>query len=587
MSRLGRRRRRSPLVVAATLLVLATPAAAHAATYSVGAGAGACGGADLACEGLAEAAAVAAPGDVFNLAAGVYSAANFTVGGIAINGAPGTGILGTMQFSGAAGGVSQLSRVVVAQTTGAGSAVLVTGASGLQASDVIALSSNGHGVQFNAGTANKVVRSAIVTGGQSTSALRIENIASSAAQALTVESTLLIGGASGIGAVTTSAPVLPGPAGAITLALRHITAAGSTNGIVLNASAGSNLLNNGAGSITATLSDSIALNNIVLPTTGLNPNTAVINADAQSIRTGAPGDLFADAARGNYRLRVGSPAIGRGGVTPGESPTDFDGEDRSVAPTDLGADEFSNAPPVAKLAVATKSPRAGQPVTFDGRGSTDRETGAGGGIASYLWFFSDGSGVTTSTPTVEHTFAKQGAAAATLIVVDTQGLLSAPASATLTLTDGDPPTVAIAKPKRNQTLRQFTTKTTTVKRKGKKVKVRKRTRRRIQVGGLSGDTSGIANVVVTIEKIKGSSKTKCYWYDSQKGFRLRSCKKPVILNAKLKKDSKTGEWTFNVPTKRPLSAGKYRVSAYGVDKAGVFGNSAPAKARIVRFTLKK
>lgn len=73
---------------------------------------------------------------------------------------------------------------------------------------------------------------------------------------------------------------------------------------------------------------------------------------------------------------------------------------------------------------------------------------------------------------------------------------------------------------------------------------------------------------------------------SRLGCRRR--RSPLVVAATLlKKDSETGEWTFNAPTKRPLSAGEYRVSAYGVDKAGVLGNSAPARARIVRFTLKK
>ena len=34
-----------------------------------------------------------------------------------------------------------------------------------------------------------------------------------------------------------------------------------------------------------------------------------------------------------------------------------------------------------------------------------------------------------------------------------------------------------------------------------------------------------------------------------------------------------------------LSAGTYRVSAYGTDGAGTFGNAAPKARRVVRFTL--
>ena len=35
-----------------------------------------------------------------------------------------------------------------------------------------------------------------------------------------------------------------------------------------------------------------------------------------------------------------------------------------------------------------------------------------------------------------------------------------------------------------------------------------------------------------------------------------------------------------------LVKGRYRVSAYGTDNGGAFGNSAPPKRRIVQFTLK-
>ena len=47
-----------------------------------------------------------------------------------------------------------------------------------------------------------------------------------------------------------------------------------------------------------------------------------------------------------------------------------------------------------------------------------------------------------------------------------------------------------------------------------------------------------------------------------------------------------GTWSYIVASKLKLAKGSYRVSAYGTDNGGAFGNSASAKRRIVRFTLK-
>ena len=41
-----------------------------------------------------------------------------------------------------------------------------------------------------------------------------------------------------------------------------------------------------------------------------------------------------------------------------------------------------------------------------------------------------------------------------------------------------------------------------------------------------------------------------------------------------------------MPTTRPLSTGSWKVSAYGVDTTGAFGNSA-TKGATLSFTVKK
>ena len=577
-------RRRSLSVAAAVVAVLVTPAAASAATYSIKAGDGACGGADLACGGFAEAAAAAASGDVFNVTPAVYSGANFAASDITINGAPGVLVNGTLQFSAASGGVSTVSGVSVAQTAATGPGVLVTGGhDGLRLSDAAVLSKHDDGIFISTGTENRIVRTIAVTGGTQESAIYVESDPGTPPKRLMVDSTLTSGGLAGIGAKTRSA-LLEAGAGEITLNLRHVTAAGSANGIRLDSAQAQGLLSS-VGSIEATVTDSITLANAEIPYngalgTGLGANTATINA-SRTLLTGDRNVLFGDAAGGNFRLRPGSPVIGQGGVEPGESPTDIDGEDRSAGPTDLGGDEYSNAPPVAKIVVKTAPPRATQAVAFDASGSSDREARYGGGIVEYRWTFSDGKAETTAGPTVSHVFPKEGDASATLIVVDRQGAESTPATVALKLVDGTAPTVGIVKPKHRQKIKQFTTKTKTVD--GRKRTTRTRTR--IVFGGLSRDANGVAQVVLTLEKLKTGpgQRSTCNWYDPKRGFVNRSCQKPVLFSARLLKDSSTGQWTYTI--KRNLTKGAYRLRAVGVDKTGAAGNAGGSKLGVVRFTL--
>lgn len=584
MSPLGR----SLTIATAALAMLVAPAAANAATYTIKTGGGSCGGADLACGGFAEAAAVATAGDVFNVAGGIYPGAEFTAPGLTINGETGVLVNGTLTFSGAAGEVSRMSRVAVVQTAASGPAIVVIGTAGLELSDAVAISQYDHGIFISAGTTNKIVRSIVGTGGTRTSAIRVRSEQSSGAKALTVESTLASGGESSIGASSESAPLLPGAAGDITLVLRHVTAAGSSSGIALNSSAGANALNDGAGNISATVTDSIALNNSVTRAVGaggIGDNAATLEIpETRNLTSGDPNAIFADPSRGNLRLRPDSPALNRGGFEAGESPTDIDGEDRSAAPTDLGGDEFNNAPPVAKVVVKTAAPRATQPVVFDASGSFDREASYGGGIVRYQWFYSDGTGQTTTGPTVSHTFAKEGEASVRLVVVDRQGAASAPATVALKLVDGTPPTIGIVKPKKNERIRLFTTKTTTKTVDGVKRQTRKRTRTKIVFGGLSRDANGVAQIALTLEKlVKSRTKTRCYWFNPKKGILRKSCNRPVLFSAKLKKDSKTGEWSYTV--KRNLTRGTYKLTAVGIDRTGASGNAGGAKTGVVKFRL--
>jgi hypothetical protein len=378
MSPLGRRRR--TLTLAATALaVLAAPAAAHAATYTVKTGDGPCGGADLACGGLVEAAAAAAAGDVFNVTAGTYTSATFNTD-VTINGVAGFVVDGTLEFAG--GGVSKLSKVAVVTGAGNAPAVYVSGGNGLELSDAVVVSRDGFGVFITSGGGNKIVRSGVATGGAATGAIQVQTGPDDGNVEVTVESSVMTGGGAGIRAFTRNneAEALVGRrAGDISLTLRHITAAGSTNGIDLDSSNSRTLLGN-TGNVSATVTDSIAFNNRVVNfpgTLGIPPlgaNSATLTR-TRTLESGDPAALFVNPAGGNYHLRQdASAAINQGSVTAGESATDIDGQDRSVAPTDLGADEWYPGPPPAAPtspplqndgtppAIAVKKPTANQKI---------------------------------------------------------------------------------------------------------------------------------------------------------------------------------------------------------------------------------
>ena len=530
MPRTGRRR--SLTTAAALLAMLAAPAAAQAATYTVKAGDGPCGAADLACGSLADAATAAAEGDVFNVSAGKYGSATFTKGGITITG---TGldaaVDGSLTFSGATGGPAKLQKMLVTLPTGSGPSVTVTGAAGLEISDAVVFGVSGDGVQFHASAANKIVRSVIATGGQETAAVHVLSAdASMTPKALTVESTLMQGGAAALSVNTGNGGALVSRPGDVTVTLRHVTAAGATKGLVLDASQANPLTGGPNGNITASVVDSIIQNGTAkanypgLPL-GIAAANTVTDTYARSL-TGVFDSalVFVDPVTKKYRLKAGSIAINAGGFTPGESTTDFEGHDRSAAPTDQGYDEYVAPPPPA---VPPPPPGAG---------------GAGSG---------DG------TPPK---------------VVITKPKLNEKVK-----------------------LSTKTTKTVTVTRNGKKVKVKKTTTKKNKIGfaGTATDPSGIAAVAITVQKLATGTEeppatvaptAKCKWLNATKGIVAKSCAKPILLIAKLATD---GAWTFNVRSTLKLGAGTYRIIVLGADKSGARGNSATAAEAIHRFTLVK
>jgi hypothetical protein len=521
--------RRSLTTAAALLAMLAAPAAAQAATYTVKPNDGPCGAADLACGTLAAAAAAAATGDVFNVSPGTYASATFPVGGVTITGTGADVVVnGVLTFSAAAGGVSKLGKLVVAPADTTGPAISVTGAAGLELSDAIVLGPNGHGVEFDEGTANKIVRSTIATGGQSTSAVRVFSAdASSAAKAVTIESTMLIGGLAGLSVQTGVAGLLGSASGDVTATLRHVTAAGSTNSLLLDSSrATAPVLQPGVGNITVGVTDSI----LQKPTsknpyegllTLLNKNT-ITDTYTRTLQQFDSAAVFQDPARNRYRLKAGSPAINAGGFTAGESTKDIDGDDRSAAPTDQGADEYVTPPPPPP-----PPPPAGP-------------AGTGDGVAPK--------------------------------VVITKPKLNEKVRLTTKTTK----TTTVTKNGKKVKVKKTTTK-----------------KNKIGFAGTATDPSGIGAVAITVQKLASGTDeppataaptAKCKWLNGTKGIVSKACAKPILLLTKLAAD---GSWTYNLSSKLKLGAGTYRIIAVGVDKSGARGNSATTGEAIHRFTLLK
>jgi len=522
MPRTGRRR--SLTIAAAVAVMLAAPAAANAATYTIKGGDGPCQEpADLLCGSMQEAADAAIPGDIFNVAAGPYLGAEFEDGGVTINGAAGVTLNGTLEFSGDTGGVSKANKLAISQGTLAAPGVLVTGDAGLELTDSVVVSSDGQGIHISGSTANKIVRTAIATGGQQTAAVRLESTTGTPDKALRIESSILIGGKAGIGAYT-SATELEAPAGDISIQANHITAAGSTYGVELDSSQSARLLEPGEGNIAMTLNDSIAFNNRTQHHQGLLSNNDATITATRTMLSGDPAANFVNPSSGNFRLKAGAPAINAGGITPGESPTDIEGNDRSTTPTDQGADEF-----VAPTVVAPPPP----PPTPVGTG--------------------DGT-----PPAVVITKPK--------------------ANQRIKITTKTTKTTTVTRKGKKVKVKKTTSKRTKIGIAGTAKDPSGIKGVVLTIEKISSSTSASA------AQTTPAPAAKCRYFSATKGIVLKSCAKPNLLVAKV---AANGTWTFNVKSTIRLGAGRYRVIVVGADNSGALGNSAPRADAIRLFTLTK
>jgi hypothetical protein len=103
------------------------------------------------------------------------------------------------------------------------------------------------------------------------------------------------------------------------------------------------------------------------------------------------------------------------------------------------------------------------------------------------------------------------------------------------------------------------------------------------VRGRASDASGVRGVALRIQRLPRTA-GRCTWLDPVSGLGRASCSAPPSLLARLRPG---GSWTYRVPTRIALSAGRYRVTAYGTDETGISGNSARASARNVTFRVRR
>ena len=98
------------------------------------------------------------------MASGTYGSATFAVN-VTLAGTPSFGVNGSLAFTGNGGAPSKIQHLVLAQINGSAAGIISEGSAGLIIEDTVVVSPNGDGVTFSAGTTNKIVRSAIATGG--------------------------------------------------------------------------------------------------------------------------------------------------------------------------------------------------------------------------------------------------------------------------------------------------------------------------------------------------------------------------------------------------------------------------------------
>lgn len=521
-----------PALVTILLALLAVPAAASATTYTVGP--------SQQYPTIGAALAKATDGDTIHVVPGVYAEQPLTVArAVRIEGEAGTVVTNDASadptkplFTVTSNGAS-LATLTVADT--AGTAIAGQGAD-LAISDALILSTSGPGpaVRLTGSGTTSIARASIAAIDPAADAVQVAP-SGTAALTLALDSSILSGGTKAASLRVTRANSLPTGIASVTVTAVHATIAGAATAIAADSSGMFPLAP--AGSIAVSADRSIIRGSQTSADCAkcLNPNTAAITVTKSDTSTA---DVFVNAAAKNFHLRADAGAVidQAGPALSGESDRDIDGQPRVAgAASDLGADEFVNQAPTARLAApaAVRTPGA---TSFDASASTDPEAGAGGGVASYHFDFGDGTSADSATPVVSHAYARPGTYTATVTVSDAQGLASAASSPVQAqVVDGIAPSVRVISPRNARKLRR---------------------RAIVRITGSAGDDTAVAAVGLTLRR-PGSARA-----------------------AKIVVRVQQGIWSYRLPGRLKRKRGRYTVTAYAVDQAGNL--SSPAR---VRFTL--
>lgn len=434
-----------------------------------------------------------------------------------------------------------------------------------------------------------LIRSSLLAENSGADALSVTSAATStAAKSVRVDSSVLSGGtgAAGLHVVTQAAPS-GSNAGDVGVELVRVTIAGAARSIDVDALANSvGLLNPPPkGSVEVRAERSIVHGEVTVENVdgGLLPlltggNTAKVSisdsdSPAQAFsetgslievsgnQSSTDEQLFSAPAARLYLLRPGSPAIDKGGpVRDGESTKDFEGEERQLGPaTDLGADEFSNKPPTARLEVTPNPIRQDKEATLDASKSVDPEQAHGGGIAQYVWDFGDGTTETTTTPTVKHVFKAVGTFDARVTVTDPAGLSATSPVVAVRVLDGVKPEVTITEPKNGKRFNRVTRK---------RVGGRTRTTvNRIRFAGTASDAQGIRRVDVNFQ-LGGRSGVNCKFLDVKRGRIItRRCSAPPYYRVAIRGD----KWAYRSKATTKFGLGLYKLTVAATDNSGVIG----------------
>lgn len=454
---------------------------------------------------------------------------------------------------------------------------------------------------------NQILRSAITALKPDADAVSLSSASDSPRKKqLVVDSAVLSGGQNGAGLRAKSEPDNSGltsssDAGDIDIDLIHATVAGAQRAMVLHADAnGPGFLTTpeSRGSIDASVDRSIFHGGVLITNydgdLARTANTARLNVGRSNVSpdlkpsnesgsevivsqtsTHPAAALFVDQASRNYALRADAPVIDVAGpVLAGESDRDVNGEPRLVGNgTDLGADEFLNRPPLAKIKTGAAEGRQNAVLGFDASESVDPEGAHGGGIAEYRWDFGDGATAVTTTPVAEHAYANIAGYDVRVTVVDNFGVISAPSDPLrVNVIDGFGPRISIAQPRAGIRLNRY--RTTKQRRRVKgKVKVFKRRKPILRkFTGTATDESGVKFVEVSMKLVtqassrarKSQSPTCRYLHPKRHTIVGQPCSKPLFFPVRFRE----GIWAYSTKRATRLRPGLYELSVRATDGAG-------------------